>query len=77
MKIVAGRIAFDRRPRLAGIGRAIDGRVHYVNRIGVFRIGGDFLEIPAASPETFVSGNLSPGCTSIFRAKYASEFLDL
>ena len=50
MIIIAARRAFDRGPLLAAISRSIDGRVRHVNGISVLRIGGDFLEVPAAIP---------------------------
>src|SRR2546430_7252197 len=55
MEVIAGRIALDRFPRLAGISRAIDGSIHHIDLICVLRIGRNFFEVPTAAPQTFVA----------------------
>ena len=65
MKVIARGIAFDRRPGLAGVGRAIHRRVHHVNGIGVLGIGSNFLEVPTAIPQTLVAGKSGPGYPGI------------
>ena len=72
MIIVAAGRAFDRRPLLAAISRSIDGRVRHVNSISVLRVGGDFLEVPTAVPQSLIAGQPGPGCARIFRAKDAA-----
>src|SRR5262249_60793762 len=73
MEVVAGGIAFDGRPRFARVGRAIDGRIHDVNQVWVFRIGSDLLEVPAAPPQTLVAGESGPGCACVVRTKDTAE----
>src|SRR5438034_7208025 len=72
MIIIAARRAFDRGPLLAAISRSIDGRVRHVNGISVLRIGGDFLEVPAAIPQSFIAGKPGPGCARIFLVEDAA-----
>src|SRR5205085_5497651 len=72
MIIVAAGRAFDRRPLLAAISPSIDGRVRHVNSISVLRVGGDFLEVPTAVPQSLIAGKPGPGRARIFRAKDAA-----
>ena len=50
MKVIARRIAFDRGPCLTGICGSIDRSIHHIDSVCVFRIGGNFLEVPTAIP---------------------------
>src|ERR1700730_3578460 len=74
MIIVAAGRAFDRCPRLTGVRRSIDGRVHDVQDVRVFGIDGNLFEIPAAVPQPFVDGKSGPGCAGIIRSKNATFF---
>src|SRR5581483_7631073 len=77
MKVIAGRIALDRFPSLARISLALDGRVHYVNLVGVLPISGDFRKVPAASPQAFIARKPSPRRAGIVRAKDATRLFRL
>src|SRR5215831_12380429 len=77
MEIVAGWIAFDGGPGLAGIGRAIDRSVHYINEVGILRVGRDLFEIPTTAPKPLVDREFGPGGAGIIRAKHAAIILGL
>src|ERR1051325_8284731 len=53
--IIAARRAFDRRPSLPSVSRAIDGGIHYVDDVGVLRIDIDLLEILTTVPQALVT----------------------
>src|SRR6185503_7205637 len=69
--VAAGR-AFDRRPRLARISRAIHRRVHHVNDVCVLRIDGDLFEVPAAVPQSLVARQPRPRGAAVVRSKHAA-----
>src|ERR1700730_13262765 len=71
--VAAGR-AFDRCPCLTGVRRSIDGRIHDVNGVLVFRIDGNLFEVPAAVPQSFVGGKSGPGRARIIRSKNPTFF---
>ena len=74
MIIVAAGRAFDRRPRLARIRRAICGCIHDVNSIGVPRISSNLFKVPAAIPQPLVARDSRPRRASIIRTKDAAIF---
>ncbi len=58
--VAAGR-AFDWRPCLPGVAGPVDRRIHHIDHVRILRIDSDFLEIPAAIPETLVVREPGPG----------------
>ena len=77
MEVIASRIALDRFPGFAPVGRAIDGGVHDVNGLRILWVGRDFFKVPATSPETLVAREASPGHARIVRAEYTTEVFSL
>src|SRR6185437_12027606 len=66
--IIPGRVALHGQEGLAAIIRTqLDG-VHRVDAIGIFRIGGDLPEIPAALPNARIAAHLLPGLAGIVGA---------
>src|SRR6266699_127198 len=69
MMVVAARRSTNDHPRFSAVPRAVDRDVRHIDSIGVRRIDGDLLELPASSPERRVVGEASPGDACIIRSE--------
>src|SRR5580704_1324175 len=67
MVVVAAGRGFDGFEVLAAVGRAIHGRVHNVDDIGIARVRGNATEIPAALPHAVVRRNAAPILACVVR----------
>src|ERR1700704_6713113 len=61
MIIVAAWGSTNDHPRFPAVPRSVDRDVRHIDGVGVGRVDGDLLEVPASSPECRVVGKPSPG----------------
>src|SRR5580704_1889016 len=71
--IISMRRAYETEA-VAAIGRAINGGVQHVNRIHIFGIGENVMEIPGALRITVITGEELPGIASVIAAIDAAFF---
>ena len=69
MVIVSAWRSAQHNPGLAAVARSIHGDVGHINRVGIGRVDGEFLEVPAAAPERRIGGETCPCLTGVIRSK--------
>src|SRR5215472_5143826 len=74
MVVITARSALDGSESFAAVGRAIDGNVGQIHRVGIFGIDGDFTEIPQPSSNPTVGPDQSPASSGVIGAEQAAIF---